>query len=281
MGEGIKIVVTGNCQARPLASLLANIPNVQITEIIILHQSSESQAPLHEEVLLAADIVLAQYTDDAFSPIHLRSKKIQACGKALIWPNIFFSGQQPFLKYVTSPTKGRLRGPLDVYHDLRIMELWHLDRLGTPFFSDIFDDRYTEEVAAKSLHELERREKNCDVSVAEKIATEWRNKRLFFTFNHPSIFLLQYLATQITERIGLPHPFPDGMRREPLDKIIPPSIFYSRHDDRAIYQGVSKEDGSTKLSYSWDALVEASFNAYDKQKDLITGGDFRYTPSYP
>jgi hypothetical protein len=258
----VKVVVTGNCQARPLANLLGSVPQVDVTDVIILHLAREDQEQAHQEAIHSADVIIAQFTDDAFKPSHLRSSVLRESGKAIIWPNIFFSGQQPFLRYVTSPTYGRLNGPLDVYHDVRIMTHWHMERFGTPLFNESFDASFAERVANQSLEELARRESNCDVSVAEKINSMWRDERLFFTFNHPTISLLKHVAELVFREIGLPHSLGGIQYREPLDKIIPPSIFdESIIDDAPRFQGVGRLGGGIRQPYSSKSLLEVSFDA--------------------
>jgi hypothetical protein len=280
-GEGMKVVVTGNCQARPLANLLGSLPKVEITDVIILHLAREDQEQAHQEAIHAADVIVAQCTDEGFKPSHLRSSALRASGKAIIWPNIFFSGQQPFLRYVVSPKFGRLNGPLDVYHDVRIMTRWHLERFEKPLFDECFDADFAERLADQSLKELARREGECDVSVVGKISSRWKDERLFFTFNHPSMNLLSYVVELVSDKIGLSHSFRDIDFREPLDKIIPPSIFDENTiDDTPRFQGVATLGGGIKQNYSWQSLVKASFDAYDLQREAIMGSGLRLTPSY-
>jgi len=276
----VKVVVTGNCQARPLADMLGSFPNIEVSGVIILHLSNDDQASEHQELLSSADFIVAQQTAESFSPMHLNSNVLKTTGRAIIWPNIFFCGQQPYLKYITS-SKGRLLGPLDVYHDLRILELWHKDRFGCNLFSEVNDDERATNLAKRSLIELLDRERSCDISLSGKILAEWETERLFFTFNHPSRRLLFHAATQIAGKLNITAAPFDSEAREPLDKIIPPSVFDDqREKDDAVFQGVDGFKGASKKRYSWQSLVEASFEAYDLQREIILGSTLRLTPSY-
>lgn len=200
----LKIVLTGNCQARPLANLLSRFPDIQVIDVIILHLSNDGEVERHQEIFSAADVIIAQQTIEKFSPQHLSSNKLRDNKKSIIWPNIFFCGQQPFLKYITIPNQGRLIGPLSVYHDVRMLNTWHQFKFGNSLFKESHDDEYAADIARKSLQELQEREQSCDISVSKKIENEWKSHRLFYTFNHPTIRLLSYVAIRIAEKLGVP-----------------------------------------------------------------------------
>lgn len=69
-----KLLVIGNCQARPLSKMLESTGYFDCLEPIILHLAKSSQYKEHLAQIEAADIVLAQNTADNFAVTHLRSK---------------------------------------------------------------------------------------------------------------------------------------------------------------------------------------------------------------
>ncbi len=281
ISQKVKIVVTGNCQARAVGAFLSLLPGVEIIDIIILHLSDESQEDYHREIFAAAHKIVAQQTSESFLPRHLRCTNLKAEGQTIVWPNIFFCGQQPFLRYITSPTKGRLTGPLDVYHDIRILDLWYSERFGGSPFPQRFDNQFAAFLAERSLQELEEREGACDITISEKIRKNWQKERLFFTFNHPSSRLLSFVANTIGSSLGIQSFYSGKTIGEPLNKIIAPSTLESSMSaDQAIYQGVNIRDTQRKQTYCWDSLVAATFDAYDQQQDCLLAGDLRFTPNY-
>lgn len=128
----MKILITGNCQARPMSELLCDGVNNFALEPIILHLAKVEDANSHEALLSDADVIIAQATSDSFQPAHLSSRflKEQFGPRVLVWPNVFYSGQTPYLRYITHTKAGRITGPLDVYHDLRILNEWYISRMG-------------------------------------------------------------------------------------------------------------------------------------------------------
>ncbi len=172
-----------------------------------------------------ADIIFAQATMPTIRVPHVVSANIKAHfpEKTIIWPNLFYAGQQPYLCYVTHQiTKARLMGPMGEYHDLRILRDWYRDRRGeTPF--NLPD---AGQIAQTSLEELRRREAACDVKISDLIDAEKSTRRLFFTFNHPSQWLLIALVEHMMARTNLKGKLSKLPPREPLAQIVVPSIWH-------------------------------------------------------
>ena len=229
----MKILVSGNCQAEPVISLLSAIcGDVQPLEPIItyLPQDAQEQEDVHKARMREADIIFAQATmPTAIMPTiqvpHVASASIKAHfpEKTIIWPNLFYAGQQPYLCYVTHQiTKARLLGPMGEYHDLRILRDWYRDRRDeTPF--NLPD---AGQIAQTSLEELGRREAPCDVKISDLIDAEKSTRRLFFTFNHPSRWLFIALVERMMARTNLKGNLSKVPPREPLAQIVVPSIWH-------------------------------------------------------
>lgn len=281
----LKIVLTGNCQARPLANLLASHPQVEITDVIILHLSREDQKQAHQEAIHAADVIVAQCTDDGFKPSHLRSSALRASGKAIIWPNIFFGGQQPFLRYFTHATAGRLLGPLEAMHDLRIFSEWHNanDGVSPTFESDANID--VSRIRDLGLKNLIRREAGCDVIVSDLIE-HYANEPIFYTFNHPSKRLLKKLAERLLERLGYSAVVKEPLE-EPLSAYTAPST-WMRSDREQEFRGREvRLENNSRVSlgpfrhYTWMELRQAFFYCYQHYAHLLDINKIRVTPNYP
>ena len=281
----MKLLVIGNCQARPVSQLLGLATGADMLEPIILHLAKPEDTSVHEQRMQEADLIFTQWTQDSFSPRHVASSEVSARypGKTLIWPNLFYAGQQPWLRYVTHPQLGRILGPLDTYHDLRILGDWYLARTGHNPFAAISPT----DVARKSLDELRRREADCDVIVSELIAEEAERRPLFFSFNHPNLWLLQNLVRRICDRAGLPmQPFVLPAR-EPLARIVTPSTWHGGvggHPIRAL-RLVSGADGALThgdpAEMDEEQLREISFVWYDAQAEALKEpAALRMTPQY-
>lgn len=284
----MKVLVIGNCQARPIAAILEKLAvNVELLEPVILHLSKAYDEPEHEALINTADIVFAQYTAENFQPAHLRSSflKQQNPGKVLIWPNIFYAGQQPELHYLTHAPGGRIAGPLDAYHDLRVLEKWYnLNGLDLPFQKTPYDL-----IHHHSLAELRSREEaGCDIGVSDLIEDKFREERLFFTFNHPSLALLSVVASRLIDASDLQPNMEELVMREPLARIIAPSLWEDDDLEAQTFRGPRLDFETPNLTlpgppveYSYQDMIALYLHSYDQQKEkLLDVDNLRLTPNY-
>lgn len=284
-----KLLVIGNCQARPLNNiLLAAAPDLEKTPTIILHLAQGDSPDLHRRALDEADLILAQVTANHFAVPYLASNALRKThgDKVLVWPNLFFSGQQPYLRYVTHKTAGRLPGPIESLHDLRILRDWLRTRGADPL-PQLDAPDYVETVTRASLAEIETREMGCDLRISDVIRAEYRERRLFFTFNHPSNWLLGRLAERILDRIGRPVKIDENAPREYLARYITPSIWMDLDAPGATFMGTAMDLNApgkalpTEMrSYTGPELRAAFHACYAHLLAVPDLSDFRFTPLY-
>jgi len=287
----MKIVVIGNCQARPVASILQKTGEFEILDTIILHLASNSEALKHNHIIETADFIITQNTADNFAVDHLRSSALKdAFGeKVIIWPNIFYAGQQPFIRYFTVNGIGRLFGPLEAMHDLRIFWDWWEKTYGASIRPEISDHEFSSVMKANSLSELKHREQACDVSISDVIEEHGENEKLFFTFNHPRLRLLNEVCRRILSNIGtnksVIHENLDD--KEPLSRFIVPSAWATPEGPRETYVGndFTLETGgrlimrNERKNYTVDELRDAFFQCYDHAKEDLKLENIRFTPN--
>ena len=236
-----------------------------------------------------ADVILAQNTADNFRLPHLRSTAIKKNRPGtLIWPNIFFSGQQPFLRYFTHLDQGRLMGPLEALHDLRLFAQWARDR--GVFQSDPIDETaFAGQVRQVSISQLLKRETYCDVSISDFICDNLDRDRLFFTFNHPSRLVLSELVRRLAVELSLDIDIPPGP--ESLNRYIVPSLWPGetamtaddgyQGDDYALEDtGLVRRLPGRPRKYSLTELVQAFHEVYDHNPAFRDLARLRFTPSF-
>ena len=210
MGVPTRIAIVGNCQARPLAEMLARaVKGLDLPEPIIIHLARPEEAAAHHALLDSADHVLTQLVADNYPVEHLRTELLRArFGERLtVWPNVFFRGQNPDLVYVTHAS-GRLVSPMGHYHSRAVYTAW---REGVPLDAlreEDYASRSREpaeflSAVERSFEDLRTRERETDVGIADEIARRWRSEPLFHTFNHPSATLLAELSRRVAARLGL------------------------------------------------------------------------------
>lgn len=282
-----KLLVIGNCQARPLLSMLESTGLFLAMEPIISHQAKVEECEKYIELLENADVILTQKTDSAFHVPIIASTNIveNFGGKALVWPNLFFGGQQPFLRYFTHAAAGRLLGPLEAMHDLRIFSEWRNTRDGIVPADELEAQIDISRINELGLRNLVQREVGCDVIVSDLIE-DHLNEIIFFTFNHPSKFLLKRIAERLLVRLGCPACVKEP-QKEPLAMYKAPST-WMKFEGEPQFRGreVKLDDnGQVKLGpfrhYSWIELRSVFFDCYQHYSHLLEINKIRVTPNYP
>lgn len=287
----MKICITGNCQATPLSELFKQLDEVEKLNTFTLHLSNIDKEKEDICLLDDCDLIIAQKTDSAFKPIHLNSDWLidKYKDKVITWPNIFFNGQQPFIRYITS-SKGRLKGPLDDYHDLRILLEWLKN---SNYLKDdkifYFSKNYIQENSLNSLKFLKEKESGCDIHTADIIEKFIDDKKLFFSFNHPTSFLLKLVFQRILEKISIKFSgflVPDisnilFKKEEPLSTYTMPSDWPNSSDNH-FYRGLDMNEINQRrkfIKYSLEELKNTFFSFYrDNFFDQVDLETIRLTP---
>jgi len=234
-----------------------------------------------------ADIILVQLTADQFMHEHLRSSVVAARypDKTAIWPNLFYSGQQPFLRYLTHPEISRINGPLDVYHDISILHEWRVARQTTSK-TDIDLDDLKSRISEASLRELERRESKCSAGVSDIISDQRKVKRLFFTFNHPTVWLVTQLGKRLGAFLNLGPEIDTAITKEFLNLITVPSELPPSEASNMFWgkEFTLEEQGQICLGrrkkYTNPGIKEAFFACYDHMSSHYDLSSLRRTPKF-
>lgn len=289
-GKKIRIAVLGNCQARPLTALLplAN-PAIEVIYQGVVHLLRDDDAQQCEAALRKADFILAQRVADTYSCAFVHSSGLlgRFGQKVLFWPNLYFSGYNPELFYIRLADRAPLRGPLGDYQSATFFEGWRQGlsvekTLALHTDMDFNRERYGA-IPEASLAELRRREQDTHVRVTPELERLVWTQRLFFTFNHPCLFLLQLTAAALLQAAGVPvakrlrnaGPEPLGMIRPPLNPWVarergmqePQPDQWTGLAVRDVQQSRVTADG--RCEYSSHELVALFFRIYAANQDLL------------
>ena len=280
-----RVVVLGNCQSRPLASMLARTSlDIEITATIVVHLTDDSHEGQYQEALADADVILSQRVADNYPCKFVRTSELQSkygC-RVISWPNLYWRGYNPELTYLRRPNGQTVKGPLGDYHIETVRNAWeegHSVDASVALLGDIdFNRSMYSEVPLLSLDSLEQREQECDVHISDVIRELMWTRRLFHTFNHPTSHLLSHLATVIVRRCFDARTRVQGGDSEPLGKYRVPinpwikSEFAGRIEDSTFMgdrfesqAGVPRLVSGTAL-YSTSQIVEAFYRLYDLQR---------------
>jgi hypothetical protein len=281
-----KIVIIGNCQARPLKSIIELISDeVEVIGTPIVHLLKDENKAETDALLTAADTIVTQVIADNYPCQYIQTNKLKALysDKLLTILNLFYSGYTPDWLYIRVPGKGTLGGPMGDYHNLTIIEAWLAGKTTeqtTHLLCDVeFNkDKYLPQAEA-SLRELSNRESQANVPIVDFISDNLKKERLFFTFNHPSVFLLKEYARRILEALDIKYSKSKLLQSmpEPLNQFIPvlnPGVGFDFLIAKE-FKGVAVKntaDGITSNGpcvYTPEQLVQSYFDIYSSNQDLI------------
>jgi hypothetical protein len=291
----MKVAIVGNCQARPIANILkVRMSSAEMIGTIIVHLSKSSEHCAHYSMLDQADIIFSQLVSDSYHVSHVITNNLrsQFGDRVISWPNIFFRGQCPDLVYARSTSGQNILTPLREYSLLRILSSWEMGQSVEECLRSLGEDNATQarefsEISRVSLQALRHREANLDTKISDVIEEQKHERRLFFTFNHPTSFLLTKMAERLLGRVGLSFDAEMSKQlREPLDLVVGPTLPVERSalclpremgPECVGAEIIVSETGVTlgaRRAYTLAQLVEASFSSYDLQVDRAAGTSF-------
>jgi hypothetical protein len=164
----------------------------------------------------------------------------------IIFPFLYFRGYHPQSVTVWDTTNDKAVSSHHIeclYHDKNLISSYlqpnfNLDEFTKKINSfDFYDWNTTFNITMQSLKELRKREINDYVGyyirVADFIQQNFQQQLLFWTVNHPTKYLLQYLAKQVFNHLGIWIAFDNQI--DPL----------SKGDVFPIYNSVAKNHGLT------------------------------------
>ena len=225
------VVVWGNCQAEPIATLLAEPlrgHGLEVVPVPAVYLVDAAGLRRVHEVLSTAAVLVTQPIRDEY--------RIPGCGAAQLagllpagsrvvtLPVAFHTGTFPFQFNAHGADGARVVAPVTDYHDLRAVVAAErgltvaeaLDWWPAP------DPAAVRELAAASMAELARREAGLDVTVAEAVG----GPDAMFTITHPTNRLLIEMARRVLAVLELagevttgPREFL-GARRAPVEAAV-------------------------------------------------------------
>jgi len=280
-----KVVVIGNCQARPIAQILTLLnPDIAVIAVAVVHLLKSEQVNEYLPYFEKADLIISQLIADNYRCDFIRTGTLRnAYGNKLITIiNLYYSGYNPELIYIRNTPAGTLKSPLWEYHSKTFLDSWkegiEVEETVSRYFDREYNEKYAE-IILSSMEELKRRELLSDIQITDVIENDLYRERLFFTFNHPCMSLMMRMCMRILDRamIEIVNAGEIFSGKEALDKITMPVNLYAKDflhiefNDFNDFKGVDcdvQADGKIALSktrnYSVREIVGKYFEIYDK-----------------
>ena len=161
----------------------------------VFDASAFSDPHVRDEIL-SADFIFAQRVSEDYVVEYIRPSSLLAAapGRHIIWPNIYFDGYFPGVRYMYAGSGEKVTGPLSDYHFDQIEKSWRagatVEETWRTFMSNEVPQGMIENPAESSLTMLRERETMCDVGISDFVETNFAVDKLFYSMNHPSNRLL-------------------------------------------------------------------------------------------
>ena len=280
-----KIAIVANCQARPLADALVRLSDdVDVTYISIVHLMKDNDKDDFMCALDEVDCIIAQLVNKEYPCEFVRTDFLKANFKDKLTSivNLYFTAYTPEWLYMRIPEIGVLRGPMGDYHNRFILSGWK-NKLSVSEcalqIENAVDLTAYHRNTDKSLANLEKRENTTHVNITGFIRDNYKEKQLFFTFNHPSALLIVEYAKRILSHQNIK--FNDSIRdlggREPLSQFRPivnsklglPGSNRKLHVGKNISLGEQNVEIGARQDYSTEEIIETFYRIYDQYHHLV------------
>jgi len=208
----------GNCQTGSLIPFLKNYLNkYNVKNILCWHDLIEKNYFLEE--IQKADVIITQPINSNYRGVDYLNTEfiLNNCKKntkIIIFPSLHFDFYYFDLIYKSLNNNILLRDPSD-YHYGKLIECYK-NSLDKQYFIDNYINNLNyksieelENIANDSLKELERRENLMEeysniypitiIKTVDFIRENYKKKLLFYSMNHPTKYLMQFICTKILE----------------------------------------------------------------------------------
>lgn len=276
-----KCIFYGNCQAVALSEILtSSLKNTyNIIPVKPVHKLTQVDIQNLYDCLPLIDLLIIQPISDKYKNNYLLStssilKHINKECKIIMIPVCYFNFYYPFVTYL----KTKIEDYCEYYHDANLIELYRENKYNKSeiilkFYEMVNNENllFKEDpltVADKSLIELKRREGeiinlyNKDtIKITEFIKDNYKQNLLFYTRNHPTKILFNFIANNICTMLNIT--FIDNYI-DPLKNKHPP-----------LYKAIQKYvefDVSTYCPILADSI--GLVNVADKMITVIENGTF-------
>lgn len=204
------VVLVGNCQGYPLMlGVKQLLPSAKIYYSPPVHLATPADVrDLHgwisEADLLVCQRIAPGYRDDIGLDTQTLRSLMNPKARCLVIPSLYYDGCYPWIGYTYTgrdfATESAPESPLGDYHDFLAMAaaaqgLSCSELLDTPCSEAIGD--LLRQANQDSLMQLRQREDDCDLKISDWIESEYRNRPLMHTVNHPTQATLDQLLRRI------------------------------------------------------------------------------------
>lgn len=220
----MKICIYGNCQAAPIKHMLYEKlrgHDVELLTLKAVHLIKPHEVEQIHEQVRSADVLISQRVSDNYWGMPLGTDQLAQLlkpnGRLIVIPSAYFDGYFPNFLYIKDVT-GKTVSPRDEkyncfpsdYHEafclLSKVHGLSESELNSLYTTTDYSLKFMEWVAHKakaSIEEMRQRDEKCDVKLADFMEAHYQTKQLFWTFNHPSKEVLNFICDEVVKILGV------------------------------------------------------------------------------
>jgi hypothetical protein len=211
-----KCMIYGNCQAMAMKLFLSKYPAFSKEYVIIdikpVHLLDKDDLPFLESATLSLDLFIHQPVSDNYKGMPQLSTKalinrLPGSCQVVSFPVAYFTGYHPEITCLRDEN-GPVKNDPFPYHDINFLRLYHQGKTIQEILdiindNDLYTESYIQTNLDKTLATLRSRENSLTVKLSDFIEREFRNVKLFHSFNHPSKEILEFLFESILKDVGI------------------------------------------------------------------------------
>lgn len=216
----MKVLVYANCQSTAIGMMLGRLLDAEIIKVPAVQNIPLGEKQAFMAKVAEAGIVVHQPIGAGFVASTDELRDTFPDKTFVSFPSVYFAGLFPQVCGLKHFEYGTINGPLVAYHDARIARSFLRGHTIAECISGL--NEHDPSLLAHfdpMFAEAETREAELDVQCMDIVRDEFRNQQLFYTFNHPTNFLLFGIASRIARVLGktptssvedFPKPFLNG-----------------------------------------------------------------------
>jgi hypothetical protein len=267
-----KVLFFGNCQPEAIMKCL-NLNKSYITYYEGCHLSTLNKKEF-TTLIKEQDIIITQHISSNYRNLdYLNTQYIlnNTNGIVIIFNSCYFKFYYPDLKYI-SYNNERLRIPIDYHYQYMIDNYKRGDTIQNYIDNyvnnpNLISEKSLLELATESINELKKRDtemrKNlCTksnvyfISITDYIKNNYKEKLLFYSMNHPSKYLLQFICENIINILNI-----DNSINYTIDPLNYPKCILYKCLESTVRFKISNDNISTRDTFS---ITKQYYDTYDK-----------------
>ena len=278
-----KICISGNCVTEKIPLFLKTNHNfTTLYDMDILkpiHTVTKDDVDDFKKSVMTCDVFLTQpisghkYIELGIDTESLK-KIMKPTAKLFLMPVPYFKGYFPEQFYLhdnIGSLVGTHEGLPSPYHNKIIFWGYTMGKSVEEVYDFLYNNnnmKNIDKLVIESLSELSRREEYLAFRISDFILENYSDKRLFWTINHPSNIMIQYIASEILRILGIKKYF---WQRRPTVKKIPEECLaeYVTPILPSITNQLKLKNMSTKENTYTKEYIQQYYNYYKQHKELV------------